>query len=165
MKALILGAILSLCFIGTANATTLDSLASEMTGQPTTVQCVGENGDWDGLVMFSDWNAIPIIYMVNPYCRVLNSVLNKPVAEDWINNPDGWYAADAGWAFHTLVHEVLHIRMNSYDEGEVECNVLYNAWSFIGLLGLDWKARNRTYREAIKAHQVLDKIPPYDKAC
>lgn len=134
----------------------LDSLATQLVGQPTTVQCVPPDplNDAAGWVILPE----PIIYLDGRLCgSLLNVLKGSPRSMRWVRSFDG--GQDVGYAFLALVHESTHLieyhgadPTLAYDEGLTECTAWRNTWPYLKLLGLDHKARKSVYLGAYNYH-------------
>ena len=160
--ALVLVILLALVVPAGASAdSSLDSLASSLAGQPVTVEC-DDAALMDGAsgyvwTLTSD-NEPPwfesTIHLAGEYCgwihyaqvyagsrgrvRRFASALDNPY---WI-----------GSSLLLLQHEALHIRLQSTDEGVVECAAIRNVWNVARRFGFGRRLLRDVYQGARDAH-------------
>lgn len=134
----------------------LDGLASQMVGHSVTVECFpDESPDARlGLVGFV-WPDDPsTVHVIGSYCGALESQLRgSRVARRYLSVED--HATDFGAALATLLHESLHLRLQSDDEGQVECAAYRNVWPYLAAFHLSPRANRAVWAGIVWDHRGL----------
>lgn len=145
-----------LCFgaIENANAATPASLseyATEIVGKPITVVCVRLPKSMYGFTVShvnmetGEISFDPKISLSPSTCSYLNTLRqHRIVSYYWQIN-----------ALETLIHESYHIKLNSQNEGLVECTAMKNLWNYLIPYGFTNAENKIFYAEAWKAHWSL----------
>lgn len=141
---------------------TLTEYATRIVGEPTTVHC-GDVPDtmygYTNMVVrtYSDGRSEtdfdPDIWLSRDTCSNLRLLYQRRILSYY------WQANALG----TLLHESYHIRLNTGDEGKVECTAMKNLWNYIVPYGFTRAQNLRLYRAAWDAHWSLG--PEYQVGC
>lgn len=138
-----------LCFASQARANppaNLTQYASEMAGKPVHVTCgttlkdnygETESGVVNGVIIVG-----PDISLSTDTCANLRLLHRHKLLS---------YDLEAN-SLITILHEAMHVRLNSEDESKVECTAMYNIWNYIVAYGFTAKQNKRLYRAAWRAH-------------
>lgn len=134
------------------------AIASTLAGEPVTVSCEKDarfstllraytlyvRSD-DGAVVFD-----PVIHLAASTCNALNRLVVRDgrqhvARQQIITNGGAITDVEDGGAVHLLLHEALHLRLESADEALVEHETQLNRWSALKLFKL----------AAWRDHQIL----------
>lgn len=143
----------ALAFPATASAgANLDRLASSAAGQPITVACsVPSDAPEAG------WTVVgsSTVALNSDACRALGHLAAGDVR--WLrSSTDGVdHVYTAGAAVQVVVHEAMHLRLASGDEGLVECTASRNYWPLIASLHLPARLAQRVLSAATYTHRNL----------
>lgn len=129
----------------------LSEYATEIIGKPTTVTCKKlPNGTFGWTVSHVDMETGEVYF--DPHISLSPSTCaNLRALQE--NRIIGYYSQIN--ALETLVHESYHIKLNSKDEGLVECTAMKNIWSYLIDYGFSNAENKRFYSEAWQAHWAL----------
>lgn len=140
---------------------TIESYASQVAGTPVTISCdadasfldaaqiqaQGYDGPLSGYVLRgADGRFIPVIHLRRSLCVAVEHVDHKrarhPIAFASLKTGQRIDSARGAYALEAMEHEAMHIRLESGDEGLVECTAWRNRWPLVELLHLKpWVAR------------------------
>lgn len=135
----------------------LVQLASQLVGAPTNVMCsVGTSLDQGETQPILDEAGElvgfePTIWLAPSVCNGVRDLLK------------GRYHDVEGDQIETLLHESLHIRLNTENEGLVDCLAMHQVWPFLTRLGIRGTLRLRMIRSARWWHEAAP--PIYRKVC
>lgn len=116
-----------------AESPQLDTLATTMVGYNVHVVC-GETTH-PGLVGWVFFDQPTLIHINGGYCGIIdNAIRRSPATIRYLRHFDN--AAMLGAAMSTLLHESTHLRLESADEGLVECMAYRNVWPYVKALNL-----------------------------
>ena len=136
----------------TASANTaLDNLAADLVGQPTAVRC--DPIDASGL-RAGDTQLDEHWVRLYGYCPAL--------VRSFRGDYSKW--RDLGTAALVLTHEAVHQRLQSADEGLVECTAVRNVWRTVRLLHLPPRVERLVYAAALDSHARIHD-PRYRAVC
>ena len=141
----------------------LDVLASHLAGQPVTVSCEDPGGmdGAAGYVWVSSTNDAPdvfdsVIHLDGYLCgwiRVaVRYYVTGPRVQRWAVAMDNPYFI--GGALLVLQHEALHVRMQSKDEGVVECAAARNVWNLVHSFAFPRRLEHDVYQGALDLHEA-----------
>jgi len=161
----------------------LETIASTITGQPTSVICSPVDPDNDGWTFaYDDENGVthvdPVIYLSGERCASLDQLVHYREhrrvfrrdarvydAGAWTRWPDQ-ATYDASVALAALVHESMHVALQSDDEARVECAMLANLWPTLASLRLPaWLARTITLNVRDNHDELASALPQYGSDC
>lgn len=138
----------------------ISELASRIAGRPVIVHCYPDGGVDDlregytpaltdpvtGVVTLE-----PVIFLNGDLCGSLWTAMNWRGQRDWLRN--WWTTSQAvGAALLVLEHEAMHVRLQSLDEGLVECTAFQNVWPMLVSLRLPRWFRVSTWDGIEAAH-------------
>lgn len=147
----------------------LNQLASRMVGEQITVHCLDINPDWTGFTTpIIDGNGVqtfnPDIYLQKYICYGLRELMNY-ISRHYLRNTT--WQSDKEWrmgeAILTLVHESGHIKLNSIDEGVVECWAVHHVAYYLSWFNLPAKVERNTLADARENHHLAP--APYQAIC
>lgn len=157
----------------------LGAIATQLTGQPTTVSCdtaasfaAANAADADGYVLWASGIVIATIHLRIPLCRSLETLGLRP----GLDRSNAWDAPvdlnpvsglpedfPDGWAVSVLGHEAHHISMDSADEAAVECSNVQAAAADVAPFALPAWLATRVIRGEHDHHHAL--AAPYQNDC
>lgn len=141
----------------------LTEYATQIVGSPTTVHCsrdVPANmyGYTNQVSEIDDEGNIRTYFEPDIY---LNPAICSNIRLLYYRNIKSYY-----WqinALETLIHESYHIRLNTRDEGLVECTAMRNLWNYLLPYGFTRAQNKRFMSAAWDAHWAL--APEYLVGC
>ena len=147
----------------------ISALASSIAGAPVTAICAPEDPAMDGWTYaYEDPNGRvvvePVVYLSGEHCGALDKLIHWRENTRWLGRRkhaklDVWGVSDhlynASVAIIALVHESMHVRLQSLDEGVVECVAIRNTWPVITRLGLPRWAQSELLLGAQDNHDQL----------
>lgn len=158
----------------------LETKASILAGTPVTIVCsvrgyINDSGTplegatVEGYVKFVGGVPEPIIHLRPANCRHLLNLGAAASRTAYSGLPDdkgfGPEADDAdGTALATLQHEAFHIKLDSTDEGYVECQNYKNRWAALKV----FRPMKRWIQQQIYWGMKLDhlnSLPEYQEVC
>lgn len=123
--------------------TTIAMYASNVAHVQLTISCDPDltfPSGWEGYVdRMPDGGVIPVIHVRRSTCVAaedsLHSRLHNPGG--WFNLPDGGRVDNGpdAIALLAILHEAMHVSLQSSDEGQVECTAWQNRWAFVKQFG------------------------------
>lgn len=129
---------------GSANASsrtiplaTIAGYASQIAGQPITINCVPDAtmaGD-DGFTQYgATMTILPILTVKQSVCAEVEAINKQPRYPTSFITYGGKRAdVDGGSGLEVIEHELMHVMLQSSDEGLVDCSVYQNRWAFVKL--------------------------------
>lgn len=119
----------------------LESYVSAAVGTPIAISCEADAtfpADRDGQVFYGQ-DGSTLVVSIEPVLHVRQSVCDAAQATARKRDRSRAYLlfagqpmdADAGGALEVLLHEGLHVALNSSDESVVECAAYLNRWAFV----------------------------------
>lgn len=161
----------------TAQAGThLDALASQLSGTPVQVTCLPEHAtpyDGHGIGHYLDdgsFTVEPHIWLKLRVCRPLVRLIFWRQHHDWMLYPPN--VQEAAYALTVMNHEAMHVRLQSADEGLVECTSIRNIWPAVTAFHLPRKYAGIVLADAIYDHQTVTPLrnadgspDPYRSVC
>lgn len=127
-----------------AKAQTPSQLASAMTGQTITVHCIAMRGMY-GYTEQGSSAFLPDEWLSPQTCEGLRGLDDHKLFN---------YADEAN-ALATILHESMHIRLNSSNEAKVECTAMENLWNWLTPYGFTKAQNTKLYQAAWNIHYGL----------
>jgi hypothetical protein len=148
---------------GNVEVPALSALSSAIVGSPMHTECAPSDPDYYGWTFLTEtseddgatWTILtePYIYISGDICTELARLADYSANKRFFKRPkivprskagepqivwvgDNEHIYNAGAALLTLVHESLHVKLASDDEGLVECTAIRNVWPTLAALHL-----------------------------
>jgi hypothetical protein len=147
---------------GNVEVPALSALSSAIVGTPMHAECAPSDPDYYGWTYLTEyqlddgsWSVEPsdTIYISGDICTELARLSDYSANRRFFKRPkyvpehkpgtdvivwpgDNDHIYNAGAALLTLVHESMHVKLLSEDEGVVECSAIRNAWPTLAALHL-----------------------------
>lgn len=131
----------------------LSRVATYMVGHPVSVACEPDTSDLGGWVWIVNGQAENVIHLT--WCRELRKLIRTPGA---YLGQDQESREQAALAFTTLGHEAEHIRLNSDDEGRVDCEMYHRLRTTVQYMPIKQRYREilLRYSRSVYRAQPLD---------
>lgn len=140
----------------TVPAPEFNQLASTIVGSTVEVKCYSpEDYPGDAAFVYEDWS--PVIYIAGDFCGALRRHYDPTFLKR--------HHYKVGAAILALTHEAMHLKLQSADEGVVECTAWRNVWNSIKLLTSSPTARKLIYAGAREFHFGKALHGPYRTRC
>lgn len=144
---------------------TLDQYASQVAGTPVVIECDAPAqmvpGDAGFVLRGADGSILNIIHISTDECAKAESV-DRPRARNlpryFLDDADQRADLISGPPLEVILHEAMHISLQSLNEGLVECTAFQNSWALVRLFKLPAWVANTVLAGIAWRHEQLTGI-------